>query len=381
MIIKHYHFSLKHALLTLFLSVSYTQPSLINEYHLMGADAYELPNISPANDLFVILASKANEGTFLLLCDLDKPNKPPNRLFNANIQKKKSRRGKRSESVKEETLMGWLNFDGVQYLYTVTNDIKSEPIISKKYSHAFDGSDLEVFEEFSTSRPNTPNVSRVLKNNDGLLISFLNGPYGYYHYVFDVEGAIIPAPSHFDLPGPIQSFSQWKNNSIIILEGQENIYHIWTSNKSENWAPTMIEIDLSEYTILGEANCLPTNNDIFSFTASTDNRMKMNQADLCIYSLSKDKIIKKITVHVPSEPFRGTEYSQWSKKHNRLYFLRQDDNEYIQSFYYDMKTGRVAECGIPDNRIKSFTISEQGDRLAVIEYPDGGHVIVYKLDE
>ena len=108
---------------------------------------------------------------------------------------------------------------------------------------------------------------------------------------------------------------------------------------------------------------------------------KMNQADLCSYSLSKDKIIKKITVHVPSEPFRGTEYSQRSKKHNRLYFLRQDDNEYIQSFYYDMITGRVAECGIPDNRIKSFTISEQGDRLAVIEYPDGGHVRVYKLDE
>ena len=109
--------------------------------------------------------------------------------------------------------------------------------------------------------------------------------------------------------------------------------------------------------------------------------MQINQADICIYSLSKGKITKKITTYAPSEPCPDTEYSQWSKKHNRLYFLRQDDKEYIQSFYYDMKTGRVAECGIPDNRIKSFTISEQGDRLAVIEYPDGGHVRVYKLDE
>ena len=67
------------------------------------------------------------------------------------------------------------------------------------------------------------NVSLMMNNSEGIILSYLNGPYGYHHYVFDEEGVVIPTPTFFDLPGPVQSISQWSNKDVLILEGQENI--------------------------------------------------------------------------------------------------------------------------------------------------------------
>ena len=364
------------------LSSLYGQTTLLREYHLNEADVYELPNISPANDILIILASKEREGTYLMKWYLDDLNHYPERLFEIAVKKKKKKKGKKtSKTIKEESIIGWLSYNKIQYLYSVTNHIRYDQIISKVFSHPFGDPKQKVFQEFHTLSPNTPISSKILNNENGILISFLNGPYGYYHYSFDMDGLIESRPSYFSLRGPVQSMSQWNNNEILVLEGQENIYHMWISTKTNNWDPRLLDIDLSDYTILGEANCHPTNNDIFSFSASSAKMMQINQADICIYSLSKGKITKKITTYAPSEPYPGTEYSQWSKKYNRLYFLRQNDKEHIQLFYYDMDADKINKTGIPDNRIKSFEISERGDRLVTIGYPDGGHVKVYRLDE
>ena len=376
---KKYHLSV---LFVLCISLVYSQNTLIQEYELSGADAYELPSISPDNDIFMIMASKAYVGTYYLQCNLNEKMDAPDRLFNDNSKKKKNRRGrKKARSTIEESMVGWLRYGGTQYLYYMLNNTSSNPILSTMYSFPFGDQGQEVLEEFQTSSPNTPNVSLVMNDSEGIIISYLNGPYGYHHYVFDEEGVVIPTPTFFDLPGPVQSISQWSNKDVLILEGQENIYHLWNSNSSENWEPSRLNVDLSDYTIFGSINCHPENNHIFSFLASTVDRMKMNKADLCIYDLKKGRVIKTIEVYAPSEPYRGTEYSQWSKEYNRLYFLRQNEKEHIQSFYYDFGSDRTMASGIPDNRIKSFTVSVKGDRLATIAYPDGGHVRVYSIDE
>lgn len=372
----------RHYLLLFFISFIFTQTTLINEQEFTGADAYELPNISPDNDMFMIMSSKAYEGTSYFKWNLDKKNDIPSRLFNDNSEKRKNRRSrKKSRSVLEEYLAGWLTYDGIQYLYVVSNDIGSDPIKSTMYSFPFGNQTEEIFEEFQTSSPNTPNVSKVLNDLEGIIISYLNGPFGYHHYVFDDEGVVIPNPTFFNLPGPVQSISQWANNDVLILEGQENIYHLWTSNNMEKWKPSQLNIDLTDYTIFGSINCHPKNNDIFSFLASTDERMKTNKADLCIYDLKIGRVINKIEVYAPTEPYRGTEYAQWSRKYNRIYFLKQNDKEHIQSFYFDIDSNAILSSGISDKRIKSFAVSEKGDRLATIAYPNGGLVRVYSIDE
>lgn len=369
-------------LLLLFLQSIHPQTVLISEKEFTGADAYELPNISPENDMFMIMASKAYEGTSYLKWKFHNENHTPSRLFTDNKKKKKNRRGRKiSRSILEEYLAGWLTYDGVQYLYAVLNDIGSEPIKSTMYSFPIGNQSQEIFEEFQTSSPNTPNVSKVLNDLEGIIISYLNGPFGYHHYVFDDEGVVIPNPTFFELPGPVQSISQWKNNDVLILEGQENIYHLWTSNSSGKWKPSRLNISLTDYTIFGSVNCHPENNNIFSFLASTDDRMKTNKADLCIYNLKTGTVIKKIEVYAPTEPYRGTKYAQWSRKYNRIYFLRQNDKEHIKSFYFDMESYTTLSSGIPDNRIKSFALSVKGDILATIAYPSGGLVRIYSIDD
>ena len=106
------------------------------------------------------------------------------------IQKKK-KKGRKARSILEEYLIGWLTFDEIKYLYAVLNDVGSNPIKSTMYSFPFGDQEQEVLEEFQTSSPNTPNVSLMMNNHEGIILSFLNGPYGYHHYVFDEEGVVI----------------------------------------------------------------------------------------------------------------------------------------------------------------------------------------------
>ena len=82
---KKYHLSV---LFVLCISLVYSQNTLIQEYELSGADAYELPSISPDNDIFMIMASKAYVGTYYLQCNLNEKMDAPDRLFNDNSKKK-----------------------------------------------------------------------------------------------------------------------------------------------------------------------------------------------------------------------------------------------------------------------------------------------------
>ena len=377
----------------------FSQSILINEYHLDVADSYELPDISPRGDLVTVMASSDYDGIYLMLIDLNNLNKKPQRLSKLN-NKKKRKRGLRSVGKIEEFKLGWSTVADTQYLYTATNQFKQNDIITQIHSHTFKyNTKHETFLELkNTFESNSPNTSLFLNNDDGIIISFLNAryiaksdgvikdihykkgdifPYGYSYFSFDDEGGIRTSKLDYLLPGPVQSISQWNNDSVLILEGRENIYNIWIAKKVNDWFPRALDINLFDYSAILNVNCHPFKN-IFSFSSLTED-IENNIGELCIYDLDNNVILKKISIHIPSEPYKGSFVSQWSQ--NKLYFLKQNTKEHIELYYYDLLTKSISKSNISDKRIKSFKISDKGDIIVLNQYPNGGHIRIYKLNE
>ena len=64
---------------------------------------------------------------------------------------------------------------------------------------------------------------------------------------------------------------------------------------------------------------------------------------------------------------------------DKLFFLRKDQFENVQLFYYDLQRDIVERLPINEKRIKSFAISKDGKYCAILRTSNNDQLAIYKL--
>ena len=341
----------------------------------LPANAFTTPQISPDNK-YVFISGSTETEKYLVICNLNTGEY--SRLFDQNnSQRKRKGRGKRNRRMnREETIVGWIMDGGIPYLYTAIDEIKS-PTETKTvfYEHGDDPKEYNRY--FDSKYPNKPNATLVNSDQNHAWISFINGPYGLYK--INLNKSNLPLSKHpiVKTSNKVQAITTWGNKELLLV-GQENIYNFYriVNNDAE-----LVNIDISEYTLIRDPICHPLQDGVFSFIGSNaDYQDDKLRGDLCIYDINNTKYIEKITIYFDKDSYGGNRFSQWAPTKNRLYFLKKKRDE-ISLYFYNYLNGKIQSAGVDENKIKSFVISNDGQYCAILRDSNTDQITVYKLDD
>jgi len=336
----------------------------------LKADAIIAPEFSPDNQ-YVIVTGTTDQRAFLIKCNIETGQYSP--IFKEKAKKKKTHKKKKKNN-SEEKVGGWDEIDGKYDLY-ISVDIMSQDRSGAGNMSEFYFEDKEGF-HFESAYPNKLQAIYINPTDNSALVSFLNSPYGIYK--IDLANYTLPLSKIlYKTDRLIQGISGWKNSQLI-LAGMENIYHFY--ELTIEGGMNEISIDIGDYTIMRDSECHTEKEGVFSFIGSNNTLQEEEKKGyLCIYDLNQKKYIKKLSVYFNSETDSGNRFSQWASKDNKLFFLRKDQFENVQLFYYDLQRDIVERLPINEKRIKSFAISKDGKYCAILRTSNNDQLAIYKL--
>ena len=341
----------------------------------LSADEFVTPNISPDNKYIFIIGTTETE-KYLVICFMH--DGKYYRLIDRNKSRQKSKgRGKRIRRInREEKIIGWIMHGGLHYLYTATDEIKSETeTVTVFYEHGEEPTNYNRY--FDSQSPNKPDVTHINSDGGYAWVSFINGLRGLYK--IDLKKNTLPLSKEpiVRTGSMVQGLSAWFGRELL-LAGGENIYEFFEIKKNK---ASLINIDLAQYTIMRDLSCHKSRDGIFSFIGSNaDYQESDKHGDLCIYDLNHNKYIDKIDVYFDDEAYSGNRFSQWAPTKDKLYFLKKNGDE-INLYYYNYLNAKVSPAGINEKKVKSFAVSNDGQFCVILRDTNTDQVIVYKLND
>ncbi len=179
---------------------------------------------------------------------------------------------------------------------------------------------------------------------------------------------------------PIRSLAASEDGQVIILIiGSETVYEFWMSSDGGN-SFSQLDILIDGYTIFTEVDIDPKDPNIISFIASDNAQSEKETADLCVYNMKNGKIINKTEVFRHKQIFySGQAYHQWSPSGQFLYFIKSNSKNDKHLYMWNIESGDISKCNLPDNDIKTFKYSPDGNYLTIISNTSTRNMRIYSI--